>query len=91
VAAPVGDRNPGVPVAFRWKLRAWFVREAWPSPVTGTSCTEGDLTAGQSLALAVESDHLVLFGDGIEADAVHLAWGQEARIHLAAKTLHLLR
>jgi hypothetical protein len=70
---------------------AWFVREAWPSPVTGTSCTEGDLTAGQSLALAVESDQLVLFGDGIEADAVQLAWGQEARINLAAQTLHLLR
>jgi hypothetical protein len=70
---------------------AWFVREAWPSPVTGTSRTEGDLTAAQSLALVVESDQLVLFGDGIEADAVCLAWGQEARIQLAAQTLHLLR
>jgi NAD kinase len=70
---------------------AWFVREAWPSPVTGTSCTEGGLAAGQSLAVAVESDRLVMFGDGIEADAVALAWGQEARIQLAAQALHLLR
>jgi hypothetical protein len=59
--------------------------------VTGTSCTEGDLIAGQSLVLVVESDQLVLFGDGIEADAVCLTWGQEARIQLAAQTLRLLR
>jgi NAD kinase len=70
---------------------AWFVREAWPSPVTGTSCTEGGLAAGESLAVAVESDRLVMFGDGIEADAVTLAWGQQAQVHLAAQALHLLR
>jgi hypothetical protein len=70
---------------------AWLVREAWPSPVTGTGCTEGDLSGGQSLGLIVESDRLVLFGDGIEADAVALAWGQEVRIQLAAQALHLLR
>jgi NAD kinase len=70
---------------------AWFVREAWPSPVTGTSCTEGGLAAGQSLAVAVESDQLVMFGDGIEADAVRIAWGQEAQIQLAAQALHLMR
>lgn len=41
---------------------AWFVREAWPSPATGATCTEGDLTAGQTLSLTAESDQLVLFG-----------------------------
>jgi NAD kinase len=70
---------------------AWFVREAWPSPATGTTCTEGDLTAGQSLTLSAESDQLVLFGDGIESDAISLAWGQATRIHLATQTLSLLR
>jgi hypothetical protein len=70
---------------------AWFVREAWPSPATGTTCTEGELARGQALALSAESDRLVLFGDGIEPDAITLAWGQSARIGLAAQTLRLLR
>jgi NAD kinase len=70
---------------------AWFVREAWPSPATGTTFTEGDLAAGQSLSLSAESDQLVLFGDGIETDTIPLAWGQATRIRLAAQTLHLLR
>ncbi len=48
---------------------AWFVREAWPSPVTGTSCTEGELT-DSGLAITIESEHLVLFGDGIETDNI---------------------
>lgn len=70
---------------------AWFVREAWPSPATGTSATEGDLTAGQRLSLTVASDELVLFGDGVESDTVTLAWGQTARVGVAARTLSLLR
>jgi NAD kinase len=70
---------------------AWFVREAWPSPATGTTLTEGDLLASQSLLVNVESDQLVLFGDGMEADAIRLAWGQSVSIRLAGETLRLVR
>jgi NAD kinase len=70
---------------------AWFVREAWPSLATGTTLTEGDLTAGLSLTLSAESDQLVIFGDGMETDSIPLAWGQAARIGLSPKTLRLLR
>ncbi|WP_322920782.1 diacylglycerol kinase catalytic domain-containing protein [Nocardioides renjunii] len=67
----------------------WFVREAWPSPATGTVLTEGELAAGE-LELTVRSDRLVAFGDGIEADALTLTWGQTVRIGRAATVLRLV-
>ena len=67
----------------------WFVREAWPSPATGTGCTEGTLGSGEQLLITAESD-LVLFGDGMESDPLSLTWGQTARLGLADKRLRLL-
>ncbi|MDH6122291.1 NAD kinase [Kitasatospora sp. GAS204A] len=68
----------------------WFVREAWPSPVTGTSQVQGLFDASEQLALTVESDRLVAFGDGVESDALQLSWGQTVRIRVAAQRLRLL-
>lgn len=70
---------------------AWFVREAWPSPATGTDMTEGGLDATLALYLTVESDRLVVFGDGIESDAISLAWGQALQVRVAGQRLRLVR
>ncbi|MFF8912909.1 hypothetical protein ACF08M_06175 [Streptomyces sp. NPDC015032] len=67
----------------------WFVREAWPSPATGTSLVAGELGRGQGLRLTVESDRLVAFGDGMEADALELTWGQTVRLGISATSLRL--
>jgi hypothetical protein len=68
---------------------AWFVREAWPSPATGTSYTEG-LLQGSSLALRVESERMVVFGDGIESDRIDLTWGQSLSVGRSEHQLHLV-
>ncbi len=65
----------------------WFVREAWPSPATGTTLTEG--TGG--LTLTAETDGLVAFGDGIERDRLTLSWGQTATVGRSTRTLRLVR
>ena len=62
----------------------WFAREAWPSPATGTSLTEGLLQPDELLTITAESD-LVVFGDGIEQDAIPVTWGQQVVVRRRAR------
>lgn len=79
----------GLPAPCEQRL-LWFVREAWPSPATGTTRVAGELGRGQELRLTVESDRMVVFGDGMEADSLELTWGQSVRLGIAETSLHLV-
>ncbi|MEU6249544.1 hypothetical protein [Glycomyces sp. NPDC047010] len=69
---------------------SWFVREAWPSPATGTALTAGVLGTGEELRLVCESERLVVFADGVESDHLTATWGQQITIGLADRRLHLV-
>ncbi|MFT4623367.1 MAG: hypothetical protein ACI8PZ_002023 [Myxococcota bacterium] len=68
---------------------AFFVREAWGSVATGTAMQEG-LLADAALAVVSEMDHGVVFGDGIEQDAIALPWAREVTIDRDPRVLRLV-
>ncbi|WP_285240147.1 hypothetical protein [Pseudarthrobacter sp. MEB009] len=89
-ASIAGDRGGRSLPAPTDPALAWFVREAWPSPTTGASLTEGVLAAGESLRITVASDQLVVFGDGMENDRLTASWGQEITVVLGGRPLRLV-
>lgn len=91
-AASLARGRPGAPPlpAPDAAALAWFVREAWPSPTTGAELTAGLLEPGAALEVAVESDELVVFGDGLEADRLTATWGQTVTLDVSERRLHLV-
>lgn len=69
---------------------AFFVREAWPSPVTGTGITAGLIEASEALEITSELDEGVIFGDGIEDDRLDFRWGLRAKVRVAERKLSLV-
>ena len=70
----------------------FFAREAWPSPATGTTLTDGDLRGEETLTLTSRmNDAGVIFGDGIEADRIGFDWGQRVEVRVADVRLNLFK
>ncbi len=79
---------PAAPGPLERRL-CWYVREAWPSPATGTDLTSGLLDESGSVELTCESERLVAFADGVESDHLALSWGQRISVAVAAHRLSL--
>lgn len=68
----------------------FFVREAWPSRTTDTTVVEGLLRDGDEVVLTSEMNGGgVLFGDGIEQDAVEWPFARVVRLRRAEVALRL--
>ncbi|MEV1145596.1 hypothetical protein [Micromonospora sp. NPDC049799] len=90
--ASIARDRPGAPrpPAPEEEALCWFVREAWPSPVTGVELTAGRLDRDDHLELTAESDGLVVFADGLESDRLTPAWGQRLTVSVAPRRLTLV-
>jgi NAD kinase len=84
-----GRSREGMPLPDEPHL-SWFVREAWESPATGNSLTAGALGPGEELRLVCESERLVVFADGLEADHLTVTWGQQVVIGVSDRRLLLV-
>lgn len=71
---------------------AYFVREPWTSPATGARLAQGRLE-GDAVARVTSElpDGATVFGDGIEADALSIDWGQTLTVGVAPQALQLVR
>jgi NAD kinase len=69
---------------------AYFVREPFPSPATGSAIRAGKVTAGALAITSRMNDGGVVFADGIEQDYIAFDWGRIVEIAAAERTLHLV-
>lgn len=58
--------------------------------VTGTTLTSGLLAFDDELEVLVQSDSLVVFGDGLEVDRLRPTWGQTVRLSGSPRRLLLV-
>jgi NAD kinase len=71
---------------------AYFAREPWPSPATGTRLSSGRIDRQQRLELTSRmNEGGVIFADGIETDRMEFSWGMTVHIRPSEHTLDLVR
>ncbi|MFC1707313.1 hypothetical protein ACFL59_10950 [Planctomycetota bacterium] len=74
------------------KELVFFVREAFPSPHTGVSLTEGSIGDRETLEITSEMNvGGTAFGDGIEDDPLDFHFGQKLIVRASPQALRLFR
>lgn len=70
---------------------AWFVREPWPSVISGAELNFGLLGEGEELRVVSQmAQDGVVFADGIESDRLEFLEGQSVSIGIAQQRLQLV-
>jgi hypothetical protein len=69
----------------------WFVREPFPSVVTGTAMDHGAVEKGDELVVVSEmGEGGVVFADGIEHDAIPFLDGRTVTVRVSSRLLRLV-
>lgn len=69
----------------------WFVREPFPSKLTGTLLDFGVISQDISLVVVSQMpENGVAFADGIESDSIEFLTGQSLRVSVDSQTLNLV-
>jgi hypothetical protein len=67
----------------------FLVREAWPSPATGTDVVAGVVEQRPLVVTSEMDDGGTIFADGIETDHLRFGWGRQVSIGVAERRLAL--
>ena len=67
----------------------YLVREAWPSPATGTEIVAGLIESEPVVVTSEMDDGGTIFADGIETDHLLFGWGRRVSIGVSSRRLAL--
>jgi NAD kinase len=80
-----------VPLAPDDRAFGYFVREPFPSVVTGTSVRSGRVEAAASIEIVSRlNEGGAIFADGIEKDFLAFDWGRRVELRVAEERLNLV-
>ncbi len=80
-----------IPLTPEERAIAYFVREPFPSIVTGTTIRAGKLAEGALEVTSRMNDGGLIFADGMEQDFLGFDWGRRVSVAPAADALRLVR
>jgi len=77
-------------LAVEERAVAYFVREPFPSPSTGTAIRSGKVAEAALAVTSRMNEGGVIFADGIEQDFIAFDWGRTVQLAAAERSLRLV-